>query len=141
MLPPNAPDKVEIDNESFNWTSWGEILSPAKGTEVWATYKGDYYEGNPAVVHRFIGKGMVTYVGVDTQKGELEQIVLKKTFEKAKINIESYPPGILVEYRDGFGVAVNYSDKSFEIKLPSTTKIIIGEKNIATAGVLVWKIN
>jgi len=140
LLPPYAPGEVVSDSKSFKWTSWGEILSPAKGTEVWATYKGDFYEGSPAVVHRSIGKGMVTYIGVDTQNGELEHSVLKKTFEKAHINIESYPPGILVEYRDGFGIALNYSDKNFEIILPNNVEIIIGKKNLATAGVLIWKI-
>jgi len=139
LLPPHAPDTVRIGNESFSWTSWGEILSPDKETEVWGSYKGDFYQESPAVVHRTAGKGMVTYVGVDSQNGELEKRVLQKAFDKTGISIESYPPGILVEYRDGFGIAMNYSDHPYTIKLPSDVKIVIGSTEIATAGVLIWQ--
>jgi beta-galactosidase len=56
-----------------------------------------------------------------------------------EIPIENYPPGILVEYRDGFGIAMNYRDSSYTIELPAESEIIIGNKEIPTAGVLVWK--
>ncbi|MGV8092602.1 MAG: beta-galactosidase [Mangrovibacterium sp.] len=48
-----------------------------------------------------------------------------------------HPEGIMVEYRDGFGIALNYSDKNYEMELPSGTEILIGNKNIPAAGVLV----
>jgi beta-galactosidase len=35
---------------------------------------------------------------------------------------------------------MNYADKDFEMNLPKGTEILIGEKNIKTAGVLVWKV-
>ncbi|MBD0725842.1 beta-galactosidase [Flavobacterium sp. L1I52] len=140
LLPRDVPDEVKLDDKSFSWSSWGEILSPFKGTEVWANYKGDFYSDRPAVVHRAIGKGWVTYIGVDTQKGELEYDVLKRVFNKANIFTESYPEGILVEYRDGFGIAMNYSDKKRIINLPENSKILIGQKELETAAVLVWKI-
>jgi len=45
----------------------------------------------------------------------------------------------LVEYRNGFGIALNYSDKIFEINLPTSAEILIGTKTMKTADVLVWK--
>ena len=45
-----------------------------------------------------------------------------------------------MEYRDGFGIAVNYRDSNFEMELPEGTEILIGEKSIPTAGVMVWKL-
>ena len=45
----------------------------------------------------------------------------------------------MVDYRDGFGVAVNYSDKMSNINLPNSAKVLIGSKSIKTADVLVWK--
>jgi len=70
----------------------------------------------------------------------LEKQVLTKLCKKQGISIENYPEGILVEYRDGFGIAMNYSDKDFEMNLPAGAEILIGEKTIKTAGVLVWKV-
>lgn len=34
---------------------------------------------------------------------------------------------------------VNYSDQPYEVALPPGVKPLIGERNLATAGVLVWK--
>jgi beta-galactosidase len=70
----------------------------------------------------------------------LELKALEKLYDVLNINIENYPKGIIVEYRDGFGIALNYSDEAYEMDLPPGTKILVGEKNIPTAGVLVWKL-
>ena len=85
------------------------------------------------------GKGTVTYVGVDSNEGDLEYAILKKLYTQQGIKVENYPKGIIVEYRDGFGIALNYSDKNYDFDLPAGSKILIGGKNIPTAGVLVWK--
>jgi beta-galactosidase len=44
-----------------------------------------------------------------------------------------------VEYRDGFGIAVNYSDKAYNLNIPADA-ILIGKRELPTAGVTVWKI-
>ena len=133
------PDTVIMDNNKYPWNSWGDILKPNAGTETWATYTGDYYAGKPAVISRKLGKGTVTYVGADSRDGVLELDVLRRIYRNLGIPVEEYPAGVLVEYRDGFGIAVNYSDKDFEMKLPDKTKILIGTKTLKPAGVLVWK--
>lgn len=66
--------------------------------------------------------------------------VLKKVYDRLGIPVEKYPPGILVEFRDGFGIAMNYGNTPYTIKLPEKTEILIGESVIPTAGILVWKI-
>jgi beta-galactosidase len=116
-------------------------LSPRKGTETWAIYQGDFYTGKPAVISRKLGKGTVTYVGVDSKSGKLEQDVLVKLYASLNIPVQNYPEGVTVEYRDGFGIAVNYSDKVFEMPLPQNAEILVGKRTIETAGVLVWKLN
>ena len=70
----------------------------------------------------------------------IEKQDLTKLYKQQGIAIENYPEGIMVEYRDGFGIAMNYADKAFEMNLPAGTEILIGEKTIKTAGVLVWKV-
>jgi beta-galactosidase len=140
LLMPHAPDTILFDNiEKHAWVTWGEILKPRQGTTSWASYQGDFYEGETAVTFRRLGKGTVTYVGVDSKTGALEKAVLTKLFNQLNINVENLPEGLLLDYRDGFGIAVNYDDKPHEIKLKPSEKVLIGNTKIPTAGVLVWK--
>ena len=140
LLRPYDPDTVIMGGEPFSWTSWGDLLNPAEDTESWATYVGDFYTGKTAVTFHPLKKGTVTYVGTDSNQGDLEQSVLSKVYNRLDIPIENYPPGILVEYRDGFGIAMNYTDKDYRMDLPENVKVLIGSKVIKTAGVLVWQI-
>lgn len=137
---PQDPDTVVTGEGIFTWTSWGDILNPAVGTESWGYYFGDFYEDKTAITFNRLGDGTVTYIGVDSDKGDLEKAILEKLCKRLNIDIESYPPGVMVEYRDGFGIAVNYSNKSYQMKLPAGTEVLIGKQNIPTAGVLVWKL-
>jgi beta-galactosidase len=140
LLRPYAPDTILMDNQKYAWTSWGDILKPEKSTEIWGSYSGDFYSGKPAVTFTKAGDGTVTYVGADSNSGDLEFNVLEKLYKRLDIGIENYPEGIIVEYRDGFGIAMNYSDKVYQMKLPSDSEILLGTKDIPTAGVLVWKL-
>jgi beta-galactosidase len=139
LLMPHSPDHVSFNGNRYPWTSWGDLLKPGKGTDTWATYEGDFYAGTPAVISRRTGKGTVTYIGVDSKSGDLEKQVLTKLFRQQNIHIENYPEGIVVEFRDGFGIAMNYSDKVYQFNLPAKATILAGEKDIPPAGVLVWK--
>ncbi|RKD90650.1 beta-galactosidase [Mangrovibacterium diazotrophicum] len=140
MLRPYAPDTVVVDGQKFAWTSWGDVLKPNAGTESWGTYADDFYAGESAVTFHKLGKGTVTYVGPDSNSGDLEQTVLTKLYTKLGIAVENYPKGIVVEYRDGFGIAMNYADEPYEMQLPAGAEILVGEQQIPTAGVLVWKL-
>jgi len=139
LLMPQSPGKIKFNNNEFEWISWGDLLKPNKETDIWATYGSEFYEGTPSVISHKLGKGTVTYIGVDSRKGHLEKEVLTKLYQQQNIPIENYPEGVMVEYRDGFGIAVNYSDKVYKMKLPANAEIIIGEKAIKTSDVLVWK--
>ena len=139
LLRSFAPDTVVMDNKKFAWTTWGDIMHTNSGTESWGTFSGDYYAGKTAVTFNKLGKGTVTYVGVDSHDGELERAVLDKLYDRLDINVKDYPKGVMVEYRDGYGIAVNYSNITYNIDLPAGTEILIGDKSIPTAGVLVWK--
>jgi beta-galactosidase len=136
---PYDPGMVVMNGKQFSWNSWGDVLNPYTGTETWATYSGDFYAGKPAVVFRKLGKGTVTYIGADSQDGTLEKEVLNQLYNKIGIPVEDYPEGVIVEYRDGFGIAMNYSDKDFVMNLPAGAAILVGSKTLNTAGVLVWK--
>jgi beta-galactosidase len=136
---PYDPDTVVMGNQRFPWSSWGEILNPRQGTETWATYAGDFYSGRPAVIHRRLGRGTVTYIGADSRDGLLEKEVLKKVYTRLAIPLENYPDGVLVEYRDGFGMGMNYTDQAYTVPVPAGAKILVGSATLKPAGVVVWK--
>lgn len=139
LLLPEHPEKVSMEGNSYSWNTWAEIFTPAKGTEVWAQYDVDIYKNKPAVIHHSLGKGTVTYIGVDTHDGELEKQVLRKLYARLNIPLMNLPKGVSVEYRNGLGIALNYSDRTFDFPLPSKATVLIGDKAIKQAGVLVWK--
>lgn len=139
LLPAHAPDSVVMNREKHPWTSWGEILKPYSGTVTWATFSGDFYAGRSAVTHRRLGKGTVTYIGADSRSGGLEKAVLAQLYQRLNIPLDEYPEGVVADYRDGFGIAVNYSEAPYEMKLAGSAKILIGKPVIDPAGVLVWK--
>ena len=86
-----------------------------------------------------IGKGTVTYIGVDTDSGELERDVLKKVYEQAGATTENYPEGVYVQWRDGFWVAVNYSSTDYPLEISAKAELLIGNPTLKPAGVTVWK--
>lgn len=140
LLLPEDPGKVVMDGKTYTWNTWGEILNPGKDSQVWAVYTDEFYEGKPAVTTRRLGKGTVTYVGVDSTDGSLEKDILKKLYKMLDIPVMDLPYGISIEYRNGFGIVLNYTDNPFTFKLPEGSKVLIGSETIPTAGVLVFSI-
>ena len=139
LLLPQDPGQVKMDGKVYTWNTWGEILQPGASNEVWATYTNEFYEGKPAVTFRKLGKGSVTYIGVDSSDGVLERRVLDKLYSRLQIEVMNLPYGVTMEYRNGLGIVLNYSDQPYQFALPQGAKVLIGTPNIATAGVLVFK--
>jgi beta-galactosidase len=139
LLQPSKPGKVSFSDNDYEWFTWGEVFKPFTGTDVWGTYKGDFYDGKPAILHRSLGKGTVTYVGLDSKDGLLEKAVLNKLYSKKNVELMNLPEGVLVEYRNGFGIAMNYSDKTFTFPLKPDKKILVGTTEMKTTDVLVWE--
>ena len=139
LLLPQDPGQVKMDGKIYTWNTWGEILQPGASNEVWATYTNEFYEGKPAVTFRKLGKGSVTYIGVDSSDGALERQVLDKLYSRLQIEVMNLPYGVTMEYRNGLGIVLNYSDQPYQFALPQGAKVLIGTPNIATAGVLVFK--
>lgn len=141
LLLPDLPGIVRMDDCDYNWNTWGEILMPQSDNEVWATYTQEFYEGKPAVTFRKLGKGTVTYVGVDTTDGTLERKVLDKLYARLGISVMNLPYGVTMEYRNGFGIVLNYADRPYHFELPQGSKVLIGSQDIPTAGVLVFSVD
>ena len=140
LLLPHDPGYVSFAGKTYRWNTWGEILKPGKESEVWAVYEKEFYEGKPAVTFRKLGKGTVTYVGVDSKDGALERDILKKLYTQLGIDTMNLPYGVTMEYRNGFGIVLNYGEKTYQFALPDGAEVLIGDVEILTAGVLVFKI-
>lgn len=141
LLLPHDPGYINFENNVYRWNTWGEILAPIAENEIWATYDKEFYSGKPCVTHRTLGKGTITYVGVDSTDGALEREVLKKLYSKLDIGVMDLPYGVTLEYRNGMGIVLNYSDKVYEFDLPEKARILIGKSSISPCDVLIFKLN
>ncbi len=140
LLTPENAAQISFDGKQYAWNNWGEILKPAKGTEILATYTDQYYAGKPAATTRKLGKGTVTYIGVDSKDGKFEQDILRKLYASWNIPVMNLPWGVTLEYRNGLGIVLNYMDKPYDFTLPSDAKVLVGNTTIPTAGVLVFSL-
>ncbi len=139
LLPDEVQGTISMGTSSFKWNNWADVLEPEKGTTVWASYTNQFYKGKAAVVSRKLGKGTVTFVGADTDDGKLEKAVVNRIYKEAGIVTASYPEGVVVDWRDGFWVGVNYSDHPYTVTVPASAKLLIGNKTVQPASVVVWK--
>jgi len=138
MLPSNQNASVTMNGINYEWNKWGELIIPDETTTVLAHYNNQFYSGMAAVITRKLGKGSVTYVGVETNNGNLEKLLLQQKFKQRRIETNNYPEGVFVSWNKGFWVAVNYSSETHNIELPADAKIVLGEQALSPAGVLVW---
>ena len=138
MLSSKGRGEILMGADHYNWNNWADLLVPEKGTEVLATYNNQFYKGQAAVVKHAVGKGSVIYIGVDTDDSKLERDIMLQVYTNVGATTEDYPQGIFVYWRNGFYIAVNYSSENYEMTLPANAKILIGEKIMKPAGVLIW---
>ncbi len=137
-MPQGVDAHVSAGGKTYAWGSWGEILEPDEGTEVLARYADQFYAGKPAAVTHALGKGTVTYIGVDTLDGELERTLVRGVFEAAGAAPANLDPGFLVDWRDGFWVATNFTSKTQTIPAATDAQLLIGHRDLPPAGVAVW---
>ncbi|HVW21445.1 MAG TPA: beta-galactosidase [Opitutaceae bacterium] len=138
VLPAPHSGRVASGGKTYPWVSWGEVLAPDPGTEPLAQYADQFYAGGVAAVTRALGRGTVTYVGVDSQDGSLEAALVRGVFERARVPVENYDDGLLVDWRDGFWVATNFTEKTERIPIPAGDRVFAGGPVLGPAGVAVW---
>ena len=139
LLLDDGRGEVVMNGTTYPWNVWADVLKPQATTETLATYANQFYAGQAAVVYRRLGRGSVTYIGVQTKDGRLERDVLREVYRRAGIAVADYPQGVYVDWRDGFWVAVNYSSSPVQIPLPQGAEILYGGEPLKPVDVLVWK--
>ena len=138
-LPAPHSGKVKAGGQSYDWVSWGEVLEPRAGTTVLAEYADQFYAGKPAAVTRKLGRGTVTYIGVDSESGGLEAQLVREVFQRAGVAVDDFADGFLVDWRDGFWIAANFTEKQQRAPIPASAKVFIGSRDVPIAGVTVWQ--
>ena len=136
MLPSGKTGNITMNNSSYKWSCWGDLIEPNHKTKVVANYNDQFYSGTASCLKNTLGKGTVWYIGAVSANGTLEKDILKMAYEEEGIKTQEYPEGVFVEYRDGFWVAVNYSSQSYKLKFNGD--YIIGDQIIQPADVAVW---
>lgn len=139
VLPEGRNGKVVSAAKTYGWGAWGDIIEPRPATEVLATYADQFYKGSAAAVRHKLGKGEVIYIGVDSLDGRLETDLLWSIYDKAGVKPARLPINFLVDWRDGFWVATNFTDAAAQIPAPAATRILIGQKMVPPGGVAVWQ--
>jgi beta-galactosidase len=138
LLPAPLENVVQAADKRYAWGVWGEMLEPRDGTTPLATYAGDFYRGKAAAVTRKLGKGSVTYVGVESLAGDLERDLVRGVFGRAGVAAENFDPQLQVNWHDGFFVAANFSSKKQTVPIPAGARVVIGSGELDPAGVTVW---
>lgn len=138
-LPSSETAHLDMDNKTYKWNNWADVVTPDGSSEVWATYTDQFYAGKAAVLHKKTGKGSITFIGVDTDKGDLEKAVLRKVYTLAGAKTEDLPEGVVMEWRDGFWIGMNYHSDEQTLPIPANAEILIGQRKLKAADVAVWK--
>ena len=139
LLPGDIQGVVTADGVRYKWGSWADILEPQPGTATaLATYADQFYAGKAAAVTRKLGKGTVTYIGVDTLTGDLEAALLRKVWTAAGAAPASLKPDFLVDWRDGFWVATNFTSTAQTIPAKVGAEVLVGTRTVPPGGVTVW---
>ena len=63
---------------------------------------------------------------------------MQRIYREADVSIEDLPAGVLLEWRDGFFIALNYTSDIQNINIPASAKIMVGSARLEPAGVAVW---
>lgn len=140
VLSDDMNAEVLMGDTKYQWNNWADILEAGENAEVWASYNDQFYKGAAAITHRKLGKGTVTYIGVDSDDGRIEKDTIKKLYHSIGLTTEILPEGVVKVWRSGFWVAINYSSDPVKIEVPKNAKLIIGDNPmLPPAGVLVWQ--
>ncbi|MHB8064875.1 MAG: beta-galactosidase [Ruminiclostridium sp.] len=114
---------------------FNDILEPLDGAKVLAAFKGNYYDGAPALVENRIGKGAAYYYGAGFSP-ETAAIFLKKLgFAETYSSIVELPKQVEIALRSknakDYIFLLNYMPYDVEINVKKPMADLISGKNIS----------
>lgn len=139
MLPESRTGHVMMNGKDYSWNNWADIITPTEDTDVLGIYSDQFYKGKAAITNSKLGKGTITFIGVDSDDSLLESAVLKEVYNSSGVETENLPEGVIKLWKHGFWIGMNYSSEVKSMDIPSDAEVIIGEKKLQPAEVVVWR--
>jgi beta-galactosidase len=119
LSPADDMEYAVWDNEELEAPVFNDILEAAEGAKVLATFKGNYYDGAPALVANDLGKGTAYYFGGGFSKTTAETFLRKLGFASPYNALVELPAEaeLSVRSKDGkdYIFVLNYMPHSIEI--------------------------
>lgn len=149
-LGPDDDDEYVIWNEEcIPAPVFNDILRPLEGASVLATFKGNYYDGAPALVRNSLGAGNAYYFGAGFDTGTAETFLRNLGFSEPYSNIVELPKEAELTVRgneeNDYLFILNYKpyDIRINVKEPLIDMVsgenVSGEVNLGKYGVMVLK--
>jgi beta-galactosidase len=139
-LPKERPGMIKFGGKDYPWHIWGTVIQPSAGTEAWGVYGDQFYQGRASVLHRKAGRGSVTYIGAWSDNWDMEHDILRRVYSGVLGPLPfDLPPYVFAHFRQGLWTAVNYTDKVVALPVPQSARVLVGDRNLPPAGVLVWR--
>jgi beta-galactosidase len=137
-LPLDARGRISMDEQTFNWSVWGDLLYAEPRTRVLAKYADQFYAGAAAVIQSKFQKGTVTYCGV-TGESPFINALMEKLAKQTGLRTTALPERVQVIRRGKYHVLLNYQDKMITAPAPANAKFVVGTRQVDPAGVAVWE--
>jgi beta-galactosidase len=147
-LGPNDDAEYAVwDGEEIEAPNFNDILEATGNAHVLATFKGNYYDGAPALVANEIGKGTAYYFGAGFSEQTAAAFLRKLGFAAPYSDIVELPAeaelAVRVTESKEYIFVLNYMPYSIEVKVKRTLpelftgKQISGKIQLEKYGVLV----
>lgn len=137
-LPEETFGKVTMDDGSYKWNTWADLLYGEEHTRVLAKYADQFYEGAVAITQNHYENGYVTYCGVVADQA-LNDALLKKLADQAHYKTQVMPEHVHLIRRGPYNILLNYQDKPIEAPAPRGARFVVGMRTVDPAGVAVWE--
>lgn len=147
-MPKGHHGSIQLSTSSrsdynVSWETWAEQVTPPPAGKLLAVHADQFYQGQGAAFTVRKGEGRVSYIGFDDTMGV--SLLLKRV---AAFSCNNYDPAIsglpentLYLRRGQLDIFLNYNDSPVEVPdyLLQRKKIVLGEKNIEPAGVVLLR--
>lgn len=137
-LPAGHFGKLTMDDKSYDWGVWGDLLYADEEAKVIAKYSDQFYTGGAAAMTHRVGQGGVTYCGVHAEQPFVDALV-ERIAAAAKIPASKLPNRVHILRRGPYRILLNYQDKTVTAPAAKNATFVIGQRKVEPAGVAVWE--
>ncbi len=135
-LGPEDDEEFAVwDGEMIEAPVFNDVLEASKGTRVLATFKGNYYDGQPALVANDLGRGTAYYFGAGFSCKTAEAFLRKLEVVSPYGNLLQLPEEVELAVRSKDGVdylfLLNYKPYVVEIFLKESMADLLTGRNIS----------